>query len=167
MRWMDAEGATTQITRVERTPGSPSWSPDGERIAFTMTVRERNTWPIEMPTAPEGATWTKPPRIIERLDYRQDRQGFTNDLYRHLFVVPASGGTARQLTDGNWDHAGAAWTPDGRSILFSSLRVDDADYEWRESEIYAVDVRQREHPAVDDAARGPIAARSSHPTGSR
>ena len=140
VRWMDAEGAITQITRVERGPGSLSWSPDGELIAFTMTVQEANTWPIDIPNAPEGATWTKSPRVIERLDYRQDRQGFTDDLFRHLFVVPASGGTARQLTDGSWNHTGAAWTPDGRSLLFSSLRVDDADYQWRESEIYAIDL---------------------------
>jgi len=140
VRWMDAEGAITQITRVERGPGSLSWSPDGELIAFTMTVQEANTWPIDIPNAPEGATWTKSPRVIERLDYRQDRQGFTDDLFRHLFVVPASGGTARQLTDGSWNHTGTAWTPDGRSLLFSSLRVDDADYQWRESEIYAIDL---------------------------
>ena len=140
VRWMDAEGATTQVTRVERGPGSVSWSPDGEWIAFTMTVRERNTWPIEIPKAPDGATWTESPRVIERLDYRQDRQGFTDDLSRHLFIVPASGGTARQLTDGAWNHTGTAWTPDGHSLLFSSLRVDEADYQWRESEIYAVDV---------------------------
>ena len=30
------------------------------------------------------------------------------------------------------------WTPDGRQILFTSLRVDDADHQWRESDIYAV-----------------------------
>lgn len=30
VRWMDAEGATSQITRLENGPGSPVWSPDGE-----------------------------------------------------------------------------------------------------------------------------------------
>ena len=30
-------------------------------------------------------------------------QGFVDDGYRHLFVVPASGGTPRQLTDGNYE----------------------------------------------------------------
>ena len=140
VRWMDAEGAVTQVTRAEKAPGNLAWSPDGTQIAFTMLVQERNTWPIKMPKPPEGADWTEAPRIIERLDYRQDRVGFTDDSYRHLFVVPATGGTPRQLTTGDWDHSSVEWTPDGTSILFSSLRVEDAEYQWRESEIYAIDV---------------------------
>ena len=54
--------------------------------------------------------------------------------------MPAIGGTPRQITNGNFDHAGSDWTPDGKSILFSGLRVASDDYQWRESEIYAVDV---------------------------
>lgn len=141
VRYMDAEGAVTQITRVEKAPSSLAWSPDGRMLAFTMNVEQKNTWPINMPKAPEGAKWTAAPRIVERLDYRQDRVGFDDDSYRHLFVVPATGGTPRQLTDGNWHHNGAEWTPDGSAILFSSLRIEDADYAWRESEIYSVNVR--------------------------
>ena len=67
-------------------------------------------------------------------------QGFTDDGFRHIFVVPAAGGTPRQITRGNWDHAGREWTPDGRSILFSGLRSAGRRVRWRESEIYAVDV---------------------------
>jgi dipeptidyl aminopeptidase/acylaminoacyl peptidase len=140
VRYMDAEGATTQITRVEQSPSTPEWSPDGTQIAFTMPVVRRNTWPIAMPRAPEGAKWTEAPRIVERLNYRQDREGFNDDRYRHLFVVPATGGTPRQLTDGDWNHTGVEWTPDGRSILFTSMRVPDPDHQWRETDIYAVTV---------------------------
>src|SRR5437879_4107403 len=32
VRWMDAEGATTQVTRVTEPPGSIKWSPDGKWI---------------------------------------------------------------------------------------------------------------------------------------
>jgi dipeptidyl aminopeptidase/acylaminoacyl peptidase len=140
VRWMDAEGATSQITRVDQAPSAVAWSPDGKQLSFSMLVEERNTWPIKMPKAPVGAKWTEAPRIVEQLNYRRDRSGFTDNGYRHVFVVPASGGTPRQITSGNFDHAGTDWTPDGRSILFSGLRSENATYQWRESEIYAVDV---------------------------
>ena len=140
VRWMDAEGATSQVTRVEQSPGGLAWSPDGTQLSFTALVEERNNWPIKLPKAPSGAKWTEAPRIVERLNYRRDRTGFVDSGFRHIFVVPAIGGTPRQLTSGNFDHSGSEWTPDGRSILFSGLRVEVDDYQWRESEIYAVDV---------------------------
>lgn len=140
VRYMDAEGAVSQITRVEKSPSNVAWAPDGQSLAFQMEVEQKNSWPIKMPRAPEGAKWVEAPRIVERLDYRQDGQGFNDDGYRHLFVVPATGGTPRQLTDGNWDHSGLEWAPDGKQILFTSLRIEDADYAFRESEIYSVTV---------------------------
>jgi dipeptidyl aminopeptidase/acylaminoacyl peptidase len=140
VRWMDAEGATSQVTHVEQAPGGLAWSPDGTQLSFTALVEHRTSWPIKLPKAPSGAKWTEPPRIVERLQYRRDRSGFTDDGFRHIFVVPAIGGTPRQITSGNFDHSGSEWTPDGKSILFSGLRVELDDYQWRESEIYAVDV---------------------------
>jgi len=149
VRWMDAEGGVTQITRVEKTPAGLAWSPDGQFIAFTMVVPKKETWNIKLPPRPEGAKWTKDPRIVERPVYRLDRVGFLEDGYRHVFLVPATGGAPRQLTSGDYNHgselfstgAQLSWTPDGREILFSSLRTDDWEYQTRESEIYAVNVR--------------------------
>ncbi|HSW31359.1 MAG TPA: S9 family peptidase [Longimicrobiales bacterium] len=139
VRWMDDEGAVTQVTRVEKAPSGLAWSPDGRWIAFGMTVDDQESWGIRLPGRPEGAKWTAEPRIVTRADYRQDRQGFTDDGWRHVFVVPAEGGTPRQLTDGKHDHGTAVWTPDGKELLFSGLRTGD-ELAWRESEIYAVDV---------------------------
>ncbi len=140
VRWMDAEGATSQITRVDKAPSALAWAPDGRSIAFTMLVPKEERWTVKLPARPEGAKWVPDPRIVTWLDYRQDREGFTDEGYRHIFVVPATGGTPRQLTDGDWNHSNPAWTPDGSRILFTSLRTEDADYAWRESEIYAVTV---------------------------
>jgi len=149
VRWMDAEGGVTQITRVEKTPAGLAWSPDGQFIAFTMVVPKKETWNIKLPPRPEGAKWTKDPRIVERPVYRLDRVGFLEDGYRHVFLVPATGGAPRQLTSGEYNHgselfstgAQLSWTPDGREIHFSSLRTEDWEYQTRESEIYAINVR--------------------------
>lgn len=55
VRWMDAEGATTQITRVEKTPTDLAWSPDGAQLAFTMLVPKKESWKVKLPARPEGA----------------------------------------------------------------------------------------------------------------
>ncbi|MDE2876376.1 MAG: S9 family peptidase [Gemmatimonadota bacterium] len=140
VRWMDAEGAETQVTHLENGPGNVEWSPDGTRIAFSMSVDSDHPWPISVPGRPDGAKWTEAPKVVDRLYYRRDRRGYIDEGYTHLFVVPADGGTARQLTDGDWNHNGVTWTPDGAEILFTSLRVEDAEHEWRQSDIYSVNV---------------------------
>lgn len=140
VRYMDAEGAATQITRLTETPSDIRWSPDSKTIAFGMLVRGTDNWRIAMPAPPRGARWTEPPRVVTRLRYRADRQGFLEDGTRQLFVVPADGGTPRQVTSGEWNSGGNSWTPDGLSLLFTSNRVPDADYVWRESDIYKVNV---------------------------
>ncbi len=147
VRWMDAEGAITQITRLERAPQHVVWSPDSESLAFVRLVPKNDPWKIDLPAPAEGGEWTEAPRIIQSLDYRQDRVGFTEEGYFHVFVVPASGGTPRAVTSGDFNHGSSrqpiAWTPDGTEILFSSLREPDWEYQWRESEIYAVRVADK------------------------
>ncbi|MGH2668294.1 MAG: TolB family protein, partial [bacterium] len=137
VRWMDAEGATSQVTRVTENPGNLRWAPDGRSLAFTMLVKNEPSWRISMPSAPEGAKWTAAPRMVDRLHYRRDRTGFIEQGTTQIFLVPAEGGTPRQLTSGDFgvSELGAGlnydWTPDGKSIVFDGLRENDADYRYR------------------------------------
>jgi dipeptidyl aminopeptidase/acylaminoacyl peptidase len=150
VRWMDAEGATTQITRLTEGPRNVTWSPDGKWISFGMFVPKKTEWAIEMPAPPPNAKWTPAPRVIDRLHYRTDRAGFAEPGFLHLFVVSADGGSPRQVTKGDWS-VGAAfdgialgaahrWTPDSKSILFDGLVESDPDKTLMESNIYAVNV---------------------------
>ena len=140
VRWMDDEGAVTQISRTERPASNLRWSPDGQSIAFQMSVADEPEWRVNLPSRPAGAKWTEDPKVVDRLRYRRDRQGYIDDGYQHIFVIPSEGGTPRQLTDGDWNHGSARWTADGSEIVFSSLRVEDAEHVWRESEVYSVQV---------------------------
>ncbi|MEM6513087.1 MAG: S9 family peptidase [Pseudomonadota bacterium] len=154
VRWMDDEGAVSQVTRVSVTPSTPTWSPDSKSIAFVAIVPARESWNIDLPSPPEGATWTKPPRILDQLHYRQDRVGFRDPGYSHLFVVPAESGSARQLTDGKWHvgaqfdglffGAGLSWTPDSKRIVIDGYDSPDHDLAYRRSHLYAVDVSSGE-----------------------
>src|SRR5206468_3130370 len=103
VRWMDAEGASSQVARVSETPTDPKWAPGGESIAFVMLVPDSSLWTISLPKPPEGAKWTPAPRVVDDLHYRQDRVGYMEQGFTHLFLVPADGGTARQLTTGHWN----------------------------------------------------------------
>ncbi|MGH7618205.1 MAG: S9 family peptidase [Gemmatimonadaceae bacterium] len=137
VRYMDAEGAITQISHLTDAPSGLEWSPDGKSIAFTMNVPSRDTFiRINMPTPPKGAKWTEPPKVVTRLNYRSDRVGYTDEAYRHIFVVPSDGGTARQVPNGDWNHSAPSWSADSKSIAFSSLREQDAEKRFRQSNIY-------------------------------
>ncbi|MDE2731307.1 MAG: S9 family peptidase [Bacteroidota bacterium] len=158
----------TQITRLENSPSNIAWSPDGQWLAFTALVDGDDGWNISLPGKPEGAQWTQAPRVVESLVYRRDRVGFYEAGYTHVFVVPASGGTPSQVTSGNWHHGrgGLSWTPDGEEILFSSLRVPDAEYAWRESEVYAAQVLTGDIRQLT-TRRGPDGSPLVSPSGQR
>jgi hypothetical protein len=49
VRWMDAEGAASQITRVTEPIGDVRWSRDGRSIGFSMFVPTKNELKITLP----------------------------------------------------------------------------------------------------------------------
>ena len=155
VRFRDVEGVATQVTSFEHAPRSMAWSPDGEHIAFVVRVPLKNEWSIKLPGKPKGAKWKNDPAIIDTLHYRQDRVGLTNTGFDHIFVVPAEGGTPRQITDGKWNVgqrgigviAGSpilSWSPDGKTIAFDGPGKPIEAPHWFESHINIVNVASKE-----------------------
>ncbi|MFD1610444.1 prolyl oligopeptidase family serine peptidase [Sphingomonas tabacisoli] len=155
VRWM-ATGQTARITGLPDSPSALAWSPDGRRIAYLMRV------PGEAPKLgqapgqkPEGAQWAPPLEVITSVQYRTDEGGYNKTGFDHIFVVSSDGGAPRQLTFGQIDDGGPlSWSPDGRTLYFSTNRRADWEREPLDSEVYALNVDTGAVTALTDR-RGP------------
>ena len=148
--WIDG-GQIAKITQLEKSPSNIAWAPNGKALAFTMTVAEKSPVIVTGIKKPKGAKWADTPRITDRLKHEADGQGYIDPGFSHIFTVPANGGTARQITSGNFHHRSAlSWGSKSNKIYFSSNRSDNWEYEFRNSEIYSVDINTLEIKALTD-----------------
>jgi dipeptidyl aminopeptidase/acylaminoacyl peptidase len=146
-RWLDS-GQTAKLTSLTTPPAGIAWSPDGKWVSFTAHVPESAKPLIQMPAPPEGAKWAEPAKVVDKLVYRFNGAGYLKPRYTQLFIVPADGGTARQISQGKFQHGGVAgffgseavWTPDGKYLIMSANRHADADTEPLNTEVYEFSV---------------------------
>ncbi len=132
-----SSGKVARISQLPFSPSSLQWSPDGKQIAFSMNVAKAPPVLAKMPKKPKGAKWAESPRITDRVYHEADGRGYIQPGFNHIFVIPAEGGAIRQLTSGDFQHRGAlSWSPDGQYLYFSANRNPDWEYDFRNSEIY-------------------------------
>ncbi|HUX86549.1 MAG TPA: S9 family peptidase [Chloroflexota bacterium] len=114
----------------------PVWSSDGSRLAFVAKGAARRGEPVPAEERDDRR------RTVRIVDYRHklDGQGFFGALRNHLWTIPAAGGPATQLTDGPFDDAEPAWSPDDRAIIFSSDRAADRDRHYGGGALHLVEV---------------------------
>jgi dipeptidyl aminopeptidase/acylaminoacyl peptidase len=133
-----AGGEARPLTKMSRGASSPEWSPDGLAIAFTS-----NTGPNDDAPKKDGEHETDV-RVITRATYRSNGSGYNDPSRRsHIWTVPAAPreeepAEARQITTGEFDEQGIAWSPDGRTIYFTSARFEEPYYQPRDTDLYAV-----------------------------
>ena len=126
-----AGGEPRKLTDLKEDVTQHEWSPDGSTIAFVARVRDA--------AYDQDDEKRRRPRRFTRLQYKLDSVGWTGDRRQHLFAVKTSGGGEPvQLTDGDFEDASPAWSPDGATLAFVSAREPDWDIE-PVSDIYLVD----------------------------
>ncbi len=114
------------------------WSPDGESIAVTDKASPGEPFHLALIPVNGGATReiTMPPaQTVGDLCPAFSRDGKRLAFIRALssgvadvYVVAAAGGVARRITFDNRFLLGLAWTPEARSIVFSSERGGHAAF---------------------------------------
>jgi Tol biopolymer transport system component/DNA-binding winged helix-turn-helix (wHTH) protein len=117
-----------QFTYDAGAPRDPSWSPDGQRLAFTSDRDGKPyIWlqgihdprPVRLTTAVDAESEPDFSPDGRSIAFRSERDG------GGIYVVPSSGGADRLLSKFGYH---PLWSPDGRHIVFVStpLRVSSA-----------------------------------------
>lgn len=172
-----SDGELSTLARLSQEPSGIAWSPDGVWLAYAaLEPRPRPAF-ADLPLAPEGARWAKPPRIDDRLVHRIDGVGNLDGQVMRLYVVPSDGGTPRRVTrDTSSRHevgldlanrerlASAVWTPDGRFLITSANHHPDAELRPLDTELYEVSLEEGSIRSLTDR-RGPDLAPVVSPDG--
>ena len=149
-------GEARQLTSLPEGASSPAWSPDGRSVAFIGVVVTDPDSVVDDPRPPDSKEQVKRSpviRVARRLDYKHDGQGFVDGRNHHLFVVPAKGGEATQLTTGIWDVTGFDWSPDSAKLAVTGNADPDSDMK-RELDLYVVDLEGNRNKIAGDLYLG-------------
>jgi dipeptidyl aminopeptidase/acylaminoacyl peptidase len=149
-------GEARAVTTGSLAPSEPAWSPDGRWIAFTGKAGE--------PAGRGEGREHSDVRVISRLHYKQDGEGFWDGRWKQIFVVSAGGGAPRQVTQGDYDHTSPAWSPDGAYLAYTGNASPDADLD-DASDLWIVRADGAGTPRRLTKAIGPVESPAWSPDG--
>jgi TolB protein len=123
----DADGFNPQTVLSSTEPIiSPSWSPDGTRLAYVSFERKKPIVYVQSLTTGQrqavanfygsnsAPAWSP--------DGKRLAVTLTKDGGSQIYLISASGGNATRITQSNAIDTEPNWSPDGQSIIFTSDR---------------------------------------------
>lgn len=125
-------GAARRLTDGRGGVLSATWSYDGRFVAFLA--------PVDPNHVAHGASYADDVELLEQALWREDGIGSFSHRRAHLFVVPVSGDTPRQLTAGDYSVQNYCFSADGAQIYY--IATPDPSDDWAsalQSEIFVVD----------------------------
>jgi dipeptidyl aminopeptidase/acylaminoacyl peptidase len=122
-------GEASRLTDIKGEISAFAWSPEGGRLA--LVVKD---------PAPDDAENRPQPIVIRRLKFKKDGEGYLGNLRRHIHVFDVKARTSFALTSGPYDDDEPVWSPDGRSIAFTSNRTPEPDGN-ENSDVFLIEAR--------------------------
>lgn len=119
-----------QVSKISTEADGETWSPDGKSFLFTSDVYpECNDDACNQAKDDQRSKSKVKAHMVNRLLYRHWTT-WKDGKRSHVFLVSADGGTARDLTPGDFDTPpfslgdpdGYAFSPDGKEVAFASNR---------------------------------------------
>jgi len=128
-------GRSFSLGQFDHAPNGAVWSPDGSKIAFSAFVPSETPSFAKPLQAPEGADWAEPVKVFDDIFIRADGGGYLEAGAPQVFVVPAEGGSARQLTRSETGVSSPQWLGND-TLIVEGNEADGADLDPIESELY-------------------------------
>ncbi len=139
---LGAFGEAEQVTTLEQGVDRIRFSPDETRLLLQFTDAQLQPSGDAGPKADAkgGDAEVAEPFVITRLEFKEDAgDGYlTGDRSEHLHVLDVATGRLTQVTSGAYTESDAAWSPDGRRIVFVSNREQEPDASYR-TDLWVVD----------------------------
>ena len=130
-------GEARRLTELDGEIGDLKWSPDGKRLLCTL--RKLDPEMLERQKDEQKKKLGVVARHYERVFYKLDGYGYLPKERTHLWVIDARTGKGRQLTDhAVYDENDPAWSPDGKSIVFTSNRSENPDFTPDRTDLFVI-----------------------------
>lgn len=166
VHWLDGQ-TTARVTVLPEAPLQISWAPDGRQLAFVMFTPSMEPRIGTAPAKPEGAKWAEPLRFVDKLVFRTDAQGVLRHGTNDIYIISASGGAPRRLTQGQFDdYSPLEFSRDGRFLIYSASPTASMTLDPLNSEIWRLPVDGGAAVALTDR-NGPDGEPAVSPDGQR